>query len=48
MALNPYLRWYQRVVWLGVTANMSFAVTALYAPAKLPRPCACGPSPERP
>lgn len=35
MALNPYLTWYRRAVWFGITANMSFALTALYAPAKL-------------
>ena len=35
LAPNAYLTWYRRVVWFGVTANMSFAVTALYAPAKL-------------
>lgn len=33
--LNPYLAWCRRVVWFGVAANMSFAVTALYAPARL-------------
>lgn len=35
MGLNPYLRWYRRAVWFGVTANMSFALTALYAPQRL-------------
>ncbi|HEX2043387.1 MAG TPA: hypothetical protein VHF24_12200 [Acidimicrobiales bacterium] len=33
--MNPYLTWYRRAVWFGITANMSFALTALYAPAKL-------------
>ena len=33
--LNPYFRWYRRIVWFGVTANMSFALAALYAPGRL-------------
>jgi hypothetical protein len=32
---NPYLKWYSRVVWFGIAANMSFALAALYAPARL-------------
>jgi len=34
---NRYFRWYRRVVLLGAGANLSFAVTALCAPARLQR-----------
>ena len=33
--MNPYFKWYRRVVWFGVSANMSFALAALYAPGRL-------------
>jgi hypothetical protein len=33
--MNAHLQWYRRVVWFGIVANMSFALTALYAPDKL-------------
>jgi hypothetical protein len=33
--MKGYLRWYSRVVWFGIVANMSFALLALYAPARL-------------
>lgn len=35
--MNDYLKWYQRVVWFGVVANVSFAVMALVAPGRLQR-----------
>jgi len=35
--MNDYLRWYQRVVWFGIVANLSFSVAALWAPDRLQR-----------
>ena len=35
--MNAHLKWFRRVVWFGIVGNMSFALTALYAPSKLLR-----------
>ena len=32
---NAYLRWYSRLVWIGLTFNLGFAVMALFAPHTL-------------
>ena len=30
--MNSYLKWFARVVWFGISLNLTFAFTALYAP----------------
>ena len=32
LALNPWLRWFQRFIWIGILMNMVFAIPALVAP----------------
>jgi hypothetical protein len=33
--MNTYIRWFQRVIWVGIVMNMVFAIPALFAPALL-------------
>ena len=33
--VNPYLRWYSRVVWFGAFANLAFCLTAWFAPERI-------------
>ena len=33
--MNTYIRWFQRIIWVGIVMNMFFAIPALFAPALL-------------
>jgi hypothetical protein len=35
VSLSPALRWFRRVLWLGIVANLALAVPTLLAPAAL-------------
>ena len=40
---NPWVKWFRLVVWLGILANLTFAVPAVFAPAWLMRLLAIDP-----